>query len=282
MSDYGVIQKEKTHANKNCTDCRTTKKESKKRQKMSPKIKDLVPDDFEKSGELPRVTLRLRKETIEYILEKQQELQLPSYQQTILELIRRAEIADELKEIYRRTLGAQISAMEKHLYAVENKYREQAWEFRKLRSIEASSESNAESILQLRSEIEDVKNLVTAEMEERILLCHKMIELERGRPRTRLGVTRRRAAKKAPSYPLSVGAALREASVAEPCTFYKAGTAGAAGKPATGKPVTGKSAKEEAAKETARMVKSAREKSAKKYSEKNYSGKPHRKEKENT
>ena len=156
-----------------------------------------APKSDEKTGELPRVTLRLRPETIDYVLEKQRELNLASPQQTILELIRRAESADELKKAYTHTVNLQSSALGKRIAAVEEKYGKHAWEIRRLRRLEVETEANAEGVQQLRAEFEELKLQITADLAEFLLANHEIVENHSGRPKSRPGLRGRPAAKKA-------------------------------------------------------------------------------------
>ncbi|MDO5847554.1 MAG: hypothetical protein Q4Q20_04580 [Methanocorpusculum sp.] len=155
-----------------------------------------------KIGELPRVTLRLREETINYVMEKQNELRQASPQQTILELIRRAESTDELKKAYTRIVNLQSSALGKRISSLEEKSGKQSWEIRSLRKLEAETEANTENIRQLRTELEELKLQITVNLAEFLLANHELADNHSGRPKTRPGSRGRPVAKKA-----AVGAA---------------------------------------------------------------------------
>lgn len=150
-----------------------------------------------KIGELPRVTLRLREETIDYVMEKQHELRLASPQQTILELIRRAESADELKKAYTHIVNLQSSALGKRISILEEKSGKQSWEIRSLRKLEAETEANTDNIRQLRTELEELKLQIAAEMVELTIAAREAADTHSGRPKTRPGSRGRPVAGKA-------------------------------------------------------------------------------------
>lgn len=138
-------------------------------------------EDSDKSGEFLRVTVRFRKETADYLAEKQRELLLPSAQRTIHELIKRAEFSDELKKVYEHTFSVMAVTLEKRISIVEEKAATHAWEARKIKALEIETESNRTDLNHLRSELTGLKLQIAAEMEERILLTREAAESRLGR-----------------------------------------------------------------------------------------------------
>ena len=140
-----------------------------------------------KSGELPRVTIRLKEEVIDYVMDIQRKLRLTSPQQTILELIRRAESTDELKKAYTNLVNLQTSALGKRISLLEEKTGKHSWEIRSLRKLESETEINAEDIRQLRAELEELRLQFAVEMVELTLTVRQAANKRSGRPRTHPG-----------------------------------------------------------------------------------------------
>lgn len=140
-----------------------------------------------KSGELPRVTIRLKEEVIDYVMDIQRKLHLTSPQQTILELIRRAESTDELKKAYTNLVNLQTSALGKRISLLEEKTGKHSWEIRSLRKLESETEINAEDIRQLRAELEELRLQFAVEMVELTLTVRQAANKRSGRPRTHPG-----------------------------------------------------------------------------------------------
>ena len=135
-----------------------------------------------KSGELPRVTIRLKEEVIDYVMDIQRKLRLTSPQQTILELIRRAESTDELKKAYTNLVNLQTSALGKRISLLEEKTGKHSWEIRSLRKLESETEINAEDIRQLRAELEELRLQFAVEMVELTLTVRQAANKRSGRP----------------------------------------------------------------------------------------------------
>ena len=140
-----------------------------------------------KTRELPRVTIRLKEEVIDYVMDIQRKLRLTSPQQTILESIRRAESTDELKKAYTNLVNLQTSALGKRISLLEEKTGKHSWEIRSLRKMEAETEINAEDIRQLRAELEELRLQLAVEMVELTLTVRQAANKRTGRPRTRPG-----------------------------------------------------------------------------------------------
>ncbi|MDO5829115.1 MAG: hypothetical protein Q4Q25_03090 [Methanocorpusculum sp.] len=140
-----------------------------------------------KSGELPRVTIRLKEEVIDYVMDIQRKLRLTSPQQTILESIRRAESTDELKKAYTNLVNLQTSALGKRISLLEEKTGKHSWEIRSLRKLESETEINAEDIRQLRAELEELRLQFAVEMVELTLTVRQAANKRSGRPRTHPG-----------------------------------------------------------------------------------------------
>lgn len=140
-----------------------------------------------KSRELPRVTIRLKEEVIDYVMDIQRKLRLTSPQQTILELIRRAESTDELKKAYTNLVNLQTSALGKRIFLLEEKTGKHSWEIRSLRKLESETEINAEDIRQLRAELEELRLQFAVEMVELTLTVRQAANKRSGRPRTHPG-----------------------------------------------------------------------------------------------
>ncbi len=173
-----------------------------------------------KSGELPRVTIRLKEEVIDYVMDIQRKLHLTSPQQTILELIRRAESTDELKKAYTNLVNLQTSTLGKRISLLEEKTGKHSWEIRSLRKMEAETEINAEDIRQLRAELEELRLQLAVEMVEPTLPVCQAANKRTGRPRTRPGSWGRPAGRNAAVRAAAAAAAAAVAVAEEKMPYY--------------------------------------------------------------